>query len=324
MRSVFLLLSSFHAVSRTKTGESYRGVIRDAPSTGELSGPVRTGQPHSGRWRHLGPDDAVAAAVATTVPRYPRKETTSVPVGLAELGQCAEKSLSHELPESVVGKLISSNNNPVLIMLQELLRTSQTDLGSGGFGSVKQVPMPQDFDNPDSKKVNVAVKMPKTQGRFASRTHSVEEGIRQAVAADRSKFVSPVKFVVTRGDSEGYIGMSAHEATFASRMAIGGVQDEEDVYFVVAQLGKAILDMHGTRTTKHRIAHHDLKPDNILLESNFQGIGAGMYVVDFGLARMDVDEKGNQSRALKPWKESYYTKVSYGTDSYKCPQLCWL
>ena len=87
---------------------------------------------------------------------------------------------------------------------------------------------------------------------------------------------------------------------------------------------QAILDMHGTRTTEHRIVHHDLKPDNILLGSNFQGLGAGMYVVDFGLARMDVDEKGNQSRALKPWKESYYTKVSYGTDSYKCPQLCWL
>ena len=69
---------------------------------------------------------------------------------------------------------------------------------------------------------------------------------------------------------------------------------------MLAQLGTAILEMHGQKgVTPHRIAHHDLKPENILLDNQIgpnavnEGIGP-IRVIDFGLAKADVD-KSNSS-----------------------------
>ena len=111
-----------------------------------------------------------------------------------------------------------------------------------------------------------------------------------------------------------------------------GIKDEREIYSLTAQIGQAILDMHLTKGMANRIAHHDLKPENIFLKDYQKGTIAGLYVGDFGFATVDLKEPRTsekespfqlptnhtiqRSRILE---DRYHRRLNCGTPFYAAP-----
>ena len=150
----------------------------------------------------------------------------------------------------------------------------------------------------------------------------------QKIAADRSDHIAKVKFVVTNGACRGSIGMQLCKGgnlkTHLQQTGLPSGYDtrhQRQTYLLAYQLGQAILDMHGTPETLHRIAHHDIKPENILLEDQSTGPSDRLHVTDFGVAEMYLGRTLKNfigsSRDNLDIKSDYWSKIDAGTMGYR-------
>jgi serine/threonine protein kinase len=85
---------------------------------------------------------------------------------------------------------------------------------------------------------------------------------------------------------------------------------EEEAISIFQQISKALIHAH-----EHNVIHRDLKPSNIILQKTTSGEWL-VKVVDFGIAKVIVEEENNTSPKLTK------TGEIFGTPLYMSPEQC--
>ncbi|XP_042493306.1 LEAF RUST 10 DISEASE-RESISTANCE LOCUS RECEPTOR-LIKE PROTEIN KINASE-like 2.1 [Macadamia integrifolia] len=210
-------------------------------------------------------------------------------------------------------KEVNFNTSPSRYSYAEIKKFTNnlsTKLGEGGYGRVYKGTIHQ-----NGVDVAVAVKLLKSK-------QSEKEFINEVAttgAVRHQHLVSLLGYCAqgkTRALVYEFMERGSLDKYIYSTRKVGGDDEEEEetsferlshkqTYEIALQIAKGILYLH--QGCRHRILHFDIKPHNMLLDSNFTA-----KVADFGLARMMGEDHSHVS----------LTKAR-GTPGYVAPEM-WL
>jgi len=117
---------------------------------------------------------------------------------------------------------------------------------------------------------------------------------------------------VIEEDKYTYIVMPHYDRSLLDRVLAGGTMPHEQVHEIISDLLQTVISCH-----KHGVAHLDIKPDNLMEDSDGNTI-----LIDFGSSHMIDGEDLNQTYLEeKCLLVDTRTRTTYGTEEYAAPEL---